>query len=99
MQQVAKSDNNDWNKLEQVLCFLNDTIDDVRKIRATSLTEMFTWIDALYAVYDNMRSHMGGLISLGLGIVHRKSAMEKINTKSLTDAELVGMAEYLPYNI
>ena len=42
---------------------------------------------------------MGGLISLGLGIDHGKSAMEKINTKSSTEAELVGTAEYLQYNI
>ena len=36
---------------------------------------------------------------MGLGIVYGKSAMEKINTKSSTEAELVGTAEYLPYNI
>eukprot|EP00957_Ditylum_brightwellii_P137173 10458286-Ditylum_brightwellii.AAC.1 len=81
MRRVSKSDNDDWNKLKQVLCFLNDTIEDTRKTGASSLTEIFTWIDAAYAVRDNMRSHMGGLISLGLGIVHGKSAMEKINTK------------------
>jgi hypothetical protein len=42
---------------------------------------------------------MGGLILLGLGIAHGKSVMEKINTKSSTEAELIGTAEYLPYNI
>ena len=68
-------------------------------IGVTSLTEMFTWIDAAYAVHDNMRSQMGGLISLGRGVVHVKYLMEKINTKSSTEAELVGLAEYLPYNI
>eukprot|EP00957_Ditylum_brightwellii_P150511 11461030-Ditylum_brightwellii.AAC.1 len=70
MRRVSKSDDDDWNKLKQVLCFLNDTIEDTRKIGASSLTEIFTWIDAAYAVHDNMCSHMGGLISLGLGIVH-----------------------------
>ncbi len=63
------------------------------------MTEIFTWVDAAYAVHDNMRSHMGGLLSLGMGIVHGKSAMENINTKSSTEAELVGLGEYLPYNI
>ena len=42
---------------------------------------------------------MGGLISLGVGIVHGKSAMEKINRKSSTEAEVVGTSKYLPYNI
>ena len=78
---------------------MHKTIDDVRRIGAASLTEIFTWIDAAYAVHDNMRSHMGGLISLGRGVLHAKSSMEKINTKSSTEAELVGLAEYLPYNI
>ena len=99
MRRVAKSDKDDWLKLKRVLCFLSRTIDDTRKIGATSLTEIFTWVDAAYAVHDNMRSHMGELMSLGLGIVHGKSAMEKINTKSSTEAELVGLGEYLPYNI
>ena len=99
IQRVSKSDNDDWNKLKRVLCVLYVMIDDVRIIGASLLTQILTWIDAAYAVHDNMRSHMGGLISLGVGIVHGKSAMEKINTKSSTEAELVGTSEYLPYNI
>eukprot|EP00957_Ditylum_brightwellii_P074993 5699289-Ditylum_brightwellii.AAC.1 len=42
---------------------------------------------------------MGGAISMGYGIISGKSAMEKLNVKSSTEAELVGMSEYLPYNI
>ena len=70
MQRVSKSDNDDWNKLKRVLCFLYVTIDYVRIIGTSLLTQILTWIDAAYAVHDNMRSHMGGLISLGVGIVH-----------------------------
>ena len=99
MRRVSKSTKDDWMKLKRILSFLNGTIEDERTIGADSLTEIFTWIDAAYAVHDNMRSHMGGLISLGTGVVHAKSSMEKINTKSSTEAELVGLAEYLPYNI
>jgi hypothetical protein len=99
MRRVSKSDNDDWMKLKRILCFLNNTVNDVRVIGAESLTEILTCIDAAYAVHDNMRSHMGGLISLGTGLVHGKSSMEKINTKSSTEAEVVGLAEYLPYNI
>ena len=36
---------------------------------------------------------------MGTGLIHGKSAMEKLNAKSSTEAELIGMAEYLPYNL
>lgn len=99
MRRVSKSDLDDWDKLKRVLGFLKRTIDDKRRIGAKSLTEVLTWIDASFAVHDNLRSHMGGCISMGTGLIHGKSAMEKLNAKSSTEAELIGMAEYLPYNL
>ena len=38
-------------------------------------------------------------MSLGLGILHRKSSKQKLNVKSSTESELVGVSDYLPYNI
>ena len=38
-------------------------------------------------------------MSLGLGTLHAKSSKQKLNTKSSTEAELVGVSVYLPYNI
>ena len=38
----------DWKKLRRVLGFLKNTIDDVRIIGASSLQELYTWIDAAY---------------------------------------------------
>ena len=46
-----------------------------------------------------MRSQTGGIISLGWGAVHARSRKQKINTKSSTESELVGLSEYVPYNI
>lgn len=99
MRRVSKSDEDDWQKLRRCLGFLKKTITDVRVIGAKSLSHLFTWIDASYAVHDNMRSHLGGIMSMGVGVMHAKSSMNKVNTKSTTEAELVSVAEYLPYNI
>jgi hypothetical protein len=96
---VTKSDEDDWKKLKRMLSFLKRKIDDVRIIGATSLTNLYTWVDASYAVHPNMRSHSGGTISFGHGVVHSKSSKQKLNTKSSTEAEVVGVSEYLPYNI
>ena len=45
---------------------------------------MHIWIDAAYGVYNDMRSQTGGAISLGWGIIHEKSTIQKLNTKSST---------------
>jgi len=49
-----------------------NTIDDVRVIVATSLTQILTWIDASFAVHSDMKSHTGGCTSMGIGLVHQK---------------------------
>ena len=46
-----------------------------------------------------MRGHTGGTISFGVGIVHGKASKQKINVKSSTEYELVGVSEYIPYSL
>lgn len=36
-------------------------------------------------------------MSMGLGVIHTKSGKQRLNTKSSTEAELVGTSDYLPY--
>ncbi len=89
----------DREKLVRLLDFLRETVKDKRILGAISLDTLFTWVDVLYAVHPNMRSHTGGTMSFGVGVIHSKSAKQKLNTKSSTEAELVGVSEYLPYHI
>ncbi len=97
--QVSCPSISDSDKLQRLLDFLHATKDDRRVVGALSLDDMFTWIDASFAVHPNMKSHTGGAISFGRGVIHAKSSKQKINTKSSTEAELVGVSEYLPYHI
>eukprot|EP00978_Attheya_sp_CCMP212_P034632 scaffold146129_cov35-Attheya_sp.AAC.1 len=53
------------------------------------------WVDASYAVHPDMRSHTGGTLSLGKGSVYSTSTRQKLNTKSSTEAELVGMSDVM----
>merc|ERR1712232_1262490 len=46
-----------------------------------------------------MRSHTGGVMSFGRGVIHARSNKQKLNTKSSTEAEVVGVSDYLPFNI
>ena len=96
---VAKSDEDDWKKLRRVIAYVKCTIDDIRIIGASSLSDIFTWIDAAYAVNPDMKSQTGGAMSLGLGVLHAKGNKQKLNVKSSTEAELVANSDYIPYNI
>lgn len=96
---VKSPDTDDWKKLQRVLAWIKGSIDETRFIGADNLKNMYTWVDAAYAVHPNMRSHTGGAISMGTGVIHCKSSRQKLNTKSSTEAELVGVSDYIPYNI
>ena len=43
-----------------------------------------------------MRSHAGGVIKFGIGVFALESKMQKLNTKSSTDAEIVAGSDILP---
>jgi len=96
---VSCSTKQDWNKLKRVLQFLNRTVDDCMIIGADCLTVLKTWVDASYGVHPDMKSHTGGVLSLGRGVIMSKSSKQKLNTKSSTEAELVGASDYLPNTI
>ena len=96
---VATPNIDDWQKLERVLTYLSCTKDERRIIGINNISVMNTYIDASYAVHPNMRGHTGGVISFGHGIVHIKASEQKINVKSSTECELVGLSEYVPYSL
>ena len=74
-------------------------IDLVRIVGGKDILTLHTWIDAAYAVHNDMRSQMGGCMSFGNGMIHGRSSKQKLNTKSSTESELVGMSDYVPYTL
>jgi hypothetical protein len=47
-------------------------------------------------VHPDIKSHTGGTLSLGKGSVYSTSTRQKLNTKSSTEAELVGIDDVMP---
>jgi hypothetical protein len=90
---VSKSDTDDWKKLKRCLQYLYGTRDLKLTLSANNLTVIKWWVDASYAIHPNMRSHTGAALSLGRGIIFGKSAKQKLNTKSSTEAEIVGVSD------
>ncbi|MEL6660658.1 MAG: reverse transcriptase domain-containing protein, partial [Bacteroidota bacterium] len=89
----------DQRKLRRLLQYLNGTLDLHLRLGADDLHTLLTWVDAAYAVHDDFRSHTGGGMSFGIGAFACKSSKQKLNTKSSTEAEVVGVSDYLPYTL
>jgi hypothetical protein len=54
------------------------------------------WVDSAFAVHPNMRGHSGGGLSLGRGFPNMGSTKHKLNTRSSTEAEIVGADDFMP---
>ncbi|CAJ1929187.1 unnamed protein product [Cylindrotheca closterium] len=48
-------------------------------------------IDASFAVHPDFRSHTGGVLTMGEGGLQIISKKQKLNSRSLTEAELIGV--------
>jgi hypothetical protein len=85
--------------LRRVVEFLNGTVEDVMILGADSLDRVDTFVDVSFAVHHDMRSHTGGGVTFGRGVLMSRSVKQKLNTTSSTESEVVGAADYLPNTI
>ena len=58
---------------------MKNTIKDKTIISTKTLSDLYTWIYAAYAVFKNMRGHTGGAISMGYVIIHGKASKQKLH--------------------
>jgi hypothetical protein len=63
------------------------------------MTVVKWWCDAAYAVRNDYKSQTGSTMSMGRGTIMNKSGKQKLNTKSSTEAELVGASDTVPQMI
>jgi hypothetical protein len=93
---VQQPDHDDYKKLARVLKYLWGTKHLPLTLEASNAKLMEWWIDASYGAHHDMKSHTGGVFSLGKGAIYAASTRQKLNTKSSTEAELVGVNDILP---
>jgi hypothetical protein len=93
---VKSCNEDDYKKLTRMLQFIRATKDDFLTLSANSLHNVRWWVDASYAVHPDMKSHTGGAMSLGTGVIYGTSKRQKLNTKSSTESEIVGVDDVLP---
>ena len=64
-------------------------------LKASSLSQIKWWVDAAYGVHDDLRGHTGGMMSLGEGAMATKSSKHKLNGRSSTEAEIIGVDDMM----
>jgi len=89
---VKDPDIHDWKKLLRLLKYLQRTRNKELVLEATPGDKIIISVypDSAFAVHQDMKSHTGVSYALGKGSVNTISAKQKLNTKSSTEAELVG---------
>jgi len=85
---VREPDTDD-KKLTKVMQYIRNTKDMTLTIEPDN--EAKWWVDSSYAVHPDMKSHTGIYMKLGKGATYTASCKQKLNTKSLTEAELVAV--------
>ena len=93
---VREPDVDDWKKLKHLIDYLRATKDLPLILGADNTGVMEWFVDASFAVHPNMRGHTGGGLTLGRGFPIVNSTKQKLNTRSSTESELVGVDDMMP---
>ena len=71
-----------------MLQYLRGTIDIVLTLGSEGITKMKSWVDVSYGIHSGCKSHTGGEISWGWGVL-------QLNSSYSTEAEIIGVSDYL----
>jgi hypothetical protein len=93
---VKSPDEDDWGKLKRVLEYLKGTMHMPLVLSAESMTLPKWWVDASHAVHDDCKGQSGAMVSFGKGMPISFSQKQKLNTRSSTESEIVGVDDAMP---
>ena len=92
---VKEYNEDEWGKLKRVLAYLNGA----RMLELTLLTNdigAITWyVDTSYVVYNDCKGQLGRVMVLGKVATTSFSYKQKLNPKSSSEAELIGVDDAL----
>jgi hypothetical protein len=93
---VRAPDTDDWEKLCHLMEYLRGDRDRPLVLGADNDGLLMWYVDASFAVHPNMRGHTGGGLTMGRGFPISVSTKQKLNTRSSTESELVGVDDMMP---
>ena len=92
---VKEPDQDDWKKPLRMLQYLRATKNYVKTLSMDDTGVVKWWADAAFAVHQDMKSHTGGVMSVGEGAAQSISTKQKLTGKSSTEAEIIAANDAL----
>ena len=93
---VRAPDLDDWDNMLHMMRYIRGTRMLPLIISSNGSGILKWWVDALFAVYPNMRGNYGGGLSLVRRFTILSSTKHKLKTRSSTETELVGADDFMP---
>ena len=93
---VKRPGTDDWGKVKRVLQYLKGTKHLPLNLTVDNLQCTRWQVDASHGVHADCRGHTGAGMTLGRGAIISFSRKQKINTRSSTESELVGVDDAMP---
>ena len=83
----------DDKKLDRLICYLRATRDVPLRLGCTMPPRVTVSIDAAFANREEMKSTSGMCVTLGVGHFISSSKVQKLNSKSSTEAEIIAVSD------
>ena len=83
----------DDKKLDRLICYLRATRDVPLRLGCTMPLRVTVSIDAAFANREEMKSTSGMCVTLGVGHFISSSKVQKLNSKSSTEAEIIAVSD------
>ncbi len=96
MTRVRAPDRDDWEKLHHLVEYLRKDHARTLVLGAKNDGLLMWYVDASFAVHPNIWGHTGGGLTMGRGFPISVSTKQKLNTRSSTKSELVGINDMMP---
>jgi hypothetical protein len=94
---VKSPNQSDYRKLTRVIKYLRLTV-SIPLVLGWDGTGKLKWsVDTSFTVHTDMRSHTGAVLTMGQGALMSMSIKQKINTKSSTEAKVVGVDDAMNF--
>ena len=92
-------DEEDYKKLVRTIKYIHRTKFLRLTVEAAYLDQNHWFINGAFAVHQDMKSHTGAYMTFGKGIIDGSSKGQRINTMSLTEAEVVAVHDNMSANL
>lgn len=93
---VKEPDEDGWKKLIRLLRYINVTLDHKLTLSVNGASVLKWWVGGSYAVHHDLKSHTGGVFTMGQGVIMNIPTKQKLVSKSSTEAELVATNDVMP---